>query len=436
MKWRVDKYMIGKWNRRLASLAFMFVLILALVVPNASANAGTINYLALGDSLAAGMTPTKGIDSGYSDFAAAFLNEKKLLGNYSNDFAIPGDKTDDVLGDLTTNLQLREAVKSFNTITISAGANDLLKESKLDPETKTLSIDETKVPGTLQKIAVNYTLILKEIKELNPNAKVFVMGYYFPFPYIADLQKAKLIELTKTLNKTIELSSSSQGATFVSVYEKFGDDTKKYLPNPLDIHPNADGYKLMSAAFIESLTNSNPKPVAKDIPKGFWAEKELNLLLANGLYKLDEKGYINPGNAITRAEVADIIHFIIPTTKSIPANPGFIDVPETHPSYMAIAKLTEVGIFADNEKFNPDSPMTRVQLAKVIAKAFDLKGLGPVPKYKDINTTYWGTPNIHAVSSYKIMNGYSNGYFGINDKTTRAQFAVTLFRVQALSAIK
>jgi lysophospholipase L1-like esterase len=391
--------MMGKWKRRITSLAFMFVLVLSLVVPNASANAGTVNYLALGDSLAAGQTPNKTIDNGYSDFAAAFLKEKNLLGNYSKAFAVPGDKTDDVLEDLTLNAQLRDAVKNSNTITISAGANDLLKESKLNLETKTLIIDETKVPGTLQKIAVNYTLILKTIKELNPNAKVFVMGYYFPFPYIADLQKPKLIELTHTLNKTIELSSASQGATFVPVYEKFGEDTKKYLPNPLDIHPNSDGYKLMSKALVASMFK--PSSV---------------------------------GKAITRAEVASIIYLNIPTTNTIPANPGFKDVPETHPSYMAIAKLTEVEVFAKNEKFNPDAPITRVQLAKVIATAFDLKGLGPVPKYKDINATYWATPNIHAVSSYKIMMGYSNGSFGVNDNTSRAQIAAILLRVQALLA--
>jgi lysophospholipase L1-like esterase len=425
---------MGKWNKKLTSLAFMFVLLLSLVVPNASANVDKLNYLSLGDSLAAGWSPSKTIENGYSDFAAAYLKEKNLLGSYSKAFAVPGDKTDDVLEDLKKNEQLRAAVKNANTITISAGANDLLKDAKLDPVSKVLILDETTVPGTLQKIAANYSVILQTIKELNPNAKVYVMGYYFAFPYVSDVQKPKLIELTKTLNTIIKAAAAAQGATFVEVYDKFGDDPKKYLPNPVDIHPNMEGYKLMSEAFLASL--ATPQVAAKDIPANHWAAKELNLVLASNLYKLDEKGNVYPEKSITRAEVANIVYGLIPLTKNTPVNPGYKDVPETHPSYMAIAKLTEAGIFSDeNVKFNPDAPLTRVQLAKVAALAFHLKGDGKVPAFKDINKDYWATPFISALTSNKIMNGYSNVTFGLHDETTRAQFAVILVRVQAQTQV-
>lgn len=69
-------------------------------------------------------------------------------------------------------------------------------------------------------------------------------------------------------------------------------------------------------------------------------------------------------------------------------------------------------------------------MAKVISIAFQLKSDGSVARYKDINAKYWGTPFISAISSNKIMMGYANGAFGIDDKTTCAQFAVILLRVQ------
>jgi len=419
------------WQRKWSSLAFMFVLLVAFLVPTASANSEAVRYLALGDSLAAGMTPTKQIDKGYADYAADYLLGKNMLDSFSKNYSYPGDTTDDLLSKLTTNVQLQEAVKKSNTITISAGANDLLKDAKFDSEKQMLIIDETKVPATLQKIALNYTMILKTIKDLNPNAKVFVMGYYFPYPYVADVQKPKLIELTHTLNKTIQLASVSQGATFVSIYEKFGDDPKVYLPNPINIHPNAEGYMLMSEAFIASL--ANPTVVANDIPSGHWAEKELNLLLNSKIYNLDDKGNVYPEKPISRAEVANILFGLIPLTKSIPANPGYDDVPETHPSYIAIAKLTEVGVFSKAKQFNPDSPLTRVQLAKVASIAFQLKGDGSVPAFKDITKSYWATPYINAVTTNKIMVGYKNSKFGLHEPTTKAQFAVILVRIQAHS---
>lgn len=418
-------------KRNMTSLALIFILFVAFIVPNATASSITLNYLALGDSLAAGVTPQKTIDKGYADLAAMTLRERNALGTFSKDFAVPGDKTSDVLEDITENAQLREAIKNSNTISISAGANDLL--TQVDFTKNPIVIDLNFVKTTLQTIGNNYKEILQAIQKLNPNAKVYVMGYYYAFPYVSDDQKPQLIQLTHALNNTIQVTAKSLGAHFVPVYEKFGDESKQYLPNPSDIHPNLDGYKIMSAALVESISNSHSEkeaPIAKDIPKGFWAEKELNLLLGNGLYQLDEKGNVNPGVAITRAEVADILYMSRPTMKSIPPNPGFEDVPESHPSYEAIAKLTEVGIFSKNDKFNPDAPITRVQMAKVMSLSFQLKGNGELPNFKDINAKYWGTPYISAMSTNKIMIGYSNGAFGINDKTNRAQFAVILVRIQ------
>lgn len=423
------------WKRKFSNIACMLVLFISFVIPTASANTEAIHYLALGDSLAAGMTPTKEIDKGYADYAASYLQEQNLLASFSKNFAWPGDKTDDLLVKLTSDVQLQEAVKQSNTITISAGANDLLKESKLDPDSKLLIIDETKVPGTLGQIAKNYSLILKAIKDLNPKAKVFVMGYYFSFPYVEDVQKPKLIALTHKLNDVIKLSAASQEATFVPVYDKFGDDPKAYLPNPLDIHPNAEGYKVMSEAFLAILANpvipTIPNINAKDIPIGHWAEKDLKLLLANKIYHLDEKGNVYPNKAITRAEVANILFGLVTLTKSIPANPGYLDVPETHPSYMAIAKLTEAGVFNKNKKFNPDTPLTRAQLAKVATIAFQLKGDGTKTIYKDMKEFYWATPYISVMSYHYIMVGYKNGKFGINDATSRAHFAAVLSRIQS-----
>lgn len=89
-----------------------------------------------------------------------------------------------------------------------------------------------------------------------------------------------------------------------------------------------------------------------------------------------------------------------------------------------------------NPLFNPDSPLTRVQLAKVATIAFQLKGDGSVPAYKDINKTYWATPYIGAVTTNKIMVGYRNGTFGLHDPTRKAQFAAILFRIQAQAKVQ
>ncbi|MBW9235063.1 hypothetical protein JQK62_23115, partial [Leptospira santarosai] len=67
-------------------VAVLFVLLLAFLVPNAAANTDLVRYLALGDSLAAGVTPTKGIDKGYADYAAGYLQGEKVVREFYQRF--------------------------------------------------------------------------------------------------------------------------------------------------------------------------------------------------------------------------------------------------------------------------------------------------------------------------------------------------------------
>jgi hypothetical protein len=41
---------------------------------------------------------------------------------------------------------------------------------------------------------------LKTIDQLNPNVKVYVMGYYNPFPYLLNEHQKPLLSLLDTLN--------------------------------------------------------------------------------------------------------------------------------------------------------------------------------------------------------------------------------------------
>ena len=197
------------WKKGLGSLGLIAVLLLSLLTPVSAAVDVPVQYLALGDSLAAGVTYDKKIADGYADLTAEYLEEQNALGTYSKAFAIPGYKTYNVLADLNTKPNLQEAIKNSNFITISAGANDLLSEAEIDREKGTILLDPSKIPGSLKSISENYNLILQKIKQLNPDASVYVMGYYFPFPFISEEQKPELIQLTHTLNKTIEAAALS-----------------------------------------------------------------------------------------------------------------------------------------------------------------------------------------------------------------------------------
>ncbi|WP_050615874.1 GDSL-type esterase/lipase family protein [Bacillus testis] len=430
-------------SRKVARFALLFTLLIGLITAPVSAAEQTEanNYLSLGDSLAAGMNSDNKVDSnGFSDVAAKYLSDNKMIGSYSKEFAVPGYTTSQVLKDLNEKAALQDTVKKSKLISISVSANDLLSIGKMNEATGMMEIDRTKLVPTLGTISANYSAIMKKIKELNPNADVYVMGYYFPYPYMNDQQKPELIQMEKGLNELLRGIAVTNNATFVDVYSKFGDDTKPYLPNPKSIHPNAAGYKLMADALIEAIAVKHaptpiPTPMPQPIPTpkmpvdldGHWAVKQMLYMVEHDWLAADANGKVYPDHPITRAEAAKILVDTIITTQVMPKDPGFTDVPNNHPAYHAIAVLTEKGVFAKAKTFKPNDPLQRVQLAKVIASTYQLKATGKAVAFKDVTKAYWAYNEIQAVATNKLMIG-SNNRFDLYSKTTRAQFASVIYR--------
>src|SRR5437660_2682 len=132
--------------KRLLSLVCITVLSLTLGVSSAFARAE--NYVALGDSLAAGQTPYQEIDAGYSDFIALRLGKMGQLRHYTKELAFPGFTTADVLERVKSEAA-REVLANATLITISAGANDLLRLVQVNPTAGTLAFSQLQVDYAL-----------------------------------------------------------------------------------------------------------------------------------------------------------------------------------------------------------------------------------------------------------------------------------------------
>lgn len=433
-------------KRKLCSLAILFSLIVSLVsVPAAANDKMTIDYVSLGDSLAAGVLSDKTLGDSFSDYTATYFGEMNILDSYTKAFAKARYTTNDILADLTTKVEVQEAIKKANVISISAGANDILKLANIDLASGMITLNPTLVPDVLKSISENYAKIISTIRTLNPDAHIFVTGYYFAFPSAPEGEmKKQLLALTQQLNTVVEQTVGTTDAIFVPIFDAFGgtntETVKTFVPNPLDIHPNAAGYKEMSTALLEAISKQvafeqSPEPELPtpiDVPEDLvnhWAKEEMLLLLQSNFLKVDQEGKIYPNKEITRAEVATILYQAFPRTTVVPENPNFKDVPESHPAYMAIAVLTEAGIFAKGDQFNPDHPITRVQLAKVTALSFGLQQVGNPVVFKDVSTKYWAYDYIQALATNKIMIGTKAGAFNLHSNMKRAEFAVVVTRL-------
>lgn len=232
----------------LVLLAFLFILSHSTIagatvkVPAA--------YVALGDSLAAGQTPRSQIDTGYADLIAQEISRHQPLALFTKDFAYPGFGTSEVL-DRINEKQTQEVLASANIITLSAGANDLLRVVQSNSREGSIQFQQPQVDFALNKARENLQEILKALREISPNADVYVMGYYFAYPHARASQKHGIAEQLDMLNKILEQEAKQADAIFVPVDQAFGENAVDKLPNPEDIHPNIKGYQAMANAFME-----------------------------------------------------------------------------------------------------------------------------------------------------------------------------------------
>lgn len=112
-------------------------------------------------------------------------------------------------------------------------------------------------------------------------------------------------------------------------------------------------------------------------------------------------------------------------------NSSFPDVKSSSKYAGAVVALNKLGVFNGdtNGKFNPGSPITRAQLAKVLVEAFDLSLQGNAAKFTDVSSSHWASNYVAILSSNKITTGKTDGTFGINDKVTLKHLNVFLDRL-------
>ncbi|MGM0754190.1 MAG: cell wall-binding repeat-containing protein [Bacillota bacterium] len=224
-----------------------------------------VDYLALGDSLAAGVLYDNSLGKGYPDFLADEFKEDGFHVDFNKSFAVPGYTSKQVLADIQDPAKgLQKEIMEADTITMDAGANDLLQ--LIEQKDGRISIDPVKVQAALQEVGVNIGASLGIIRQLNPDVPVYVMGYYNAFPYLPQETQAQLKPALDGLNQAIQAASVQGGGVFVPVEEAMAENFQVKLPNPQNVHPSEAGYEAMADEFwkvMEPVTDTVGKSTAR-----------------------------------------------------------------------------------------------------------------------------------------------------------------------------
>ncbi|MBW4691517.1 MAG: DUF1565 domain-containing protein [Lyngbya sp. HA4199-MV5] len=132
------------------------------------------------------------------------------------------------------------------------------------------------------------------------------------------------------------------------------------------------------------------------------------------------------GNAIDPRKVSGRVAFVAPAIASGDSG-QFTDV-QGHWAQAYIVALAQRKIISGfpGGTFNPDAPVTRVQFAAIIDKAFAPSAKQQATRFKDINSSFWGYSAIQSAARGQFMRGYPNGDFRPNQAIPRVEVLVAL----------
>lgn len=446
------------------SILVALILVLQLVLPvsltaSAEDSSEVLNYLALGDSLAAGMNEKGEIGLGYADFIAQFYSSEDEPINYNKGFSYPGYTTGNVLNDIVNNVKkpihnldgrssqtttIQQAIQEADFITLSVGANDILK-NVTRTEAGDFSYDAVGVLQTFQQVSTNYKKIFDSIYALNPEVDIIVMGLYNPFPYLQDSAvQGQLNTLVKTINNSIKKVVEEKEGIFSDVSVLIAENVLAFLPNPNNIHLNEAGYNAVAtlmledyfAAVLPDLEDGVTDIVIEEAPftdiKNHWGKDYIDVAYSYGIMKGNEDSTFKPNVNVTRAQAVSAIvrAFELEATNATP----FKDISQySQDTQNEIAAAYEAGLILENGGyFNPNGQITRVQLALILMRLSNsLVGEEYIPEtiapFKDIvNFDRETQVAITFLYDIGVVDGTSATTFSPKDNLTRAQLAKIL----------
>ncbi|PID23223.1 hypothetical protein CSV61_01885 [Sporosarcina sp. P3] len=166
----------------------------------------------------------------------------------------------------------------------------------------------------------------------------------------------------------------------------------------------------------------------KDVPKKHPNYAAIQEMEKKGLISGYPDGTFRPNDPISRKHVATLLDQALKLPK---AGKKLIykDVPLSHPYYQPIMNLTQAGIVSGgaNQKFNPDAPITRIQMAKILDLAFGFRLTDRPGGFHDLYLDHWGFVHAHVLLENGIAKG-DDGIFMPNKRVTRAHYAEFLSR--------
>jgi hypothetical protein len=159
-------------------------------------------------------------------------------------------------------------------------------------------------------------------------------------------------------------------------------------------------------------------------------KEEIGYLTDQNIIKGYPDGAFKPEQPIKRLQAVQMILREMGLGDTNAPNPNFKDVKPGDYGYGDIAAAVDLGIISGKPDgtFDPWGTLTRAQMAKILANAYQLNGIYPYG-FKDVAMNSWAFEFISPLAANNITTGYGDGTFKPNLPLSRAHFSVFMARL-------
>ena len=216
-------------------------------------------------------------------------------------------------------------------------------------------------------------------------------------------------------NLKVTVTRLSDGKTWVM--DKSTGGSERGI-DKMFLHMNTGGYGVNNCIVFNLGLESN-----SDRRQGF-----------NGIFTVQVDGLKTLGNE--DASIKYAVNFFklgaVATDEVYENDSPFSDIltDEDNWKYQSVKYVYENGIMGGvggSDQFQPDNPLTRAMFATVLYRMAGSPDVTFVNKFSDVSEGKWYSDAIIWANQNGIVDGYTNGNYGIDDNITREQIAKMLY---------
>lgn len=204
-----------------------------------------IRIVSIGDSLTQGVGDETE-SGGYVGILDHTFEDQNLNITIEN-FGKKGNRSDQLLKRLETK-EIKSSIKDANIVLITIGANDIMNVVKNNWTNLNMEpFQEERV-----KYVKRLTTIFTKINEINPEAEIYLIGFYNPFErYFGDIEQLGMI-MDNWNEAGMSVTDEFENVNYIPIYDLFSSPNEDLLADD-HFHPNTKGYKLIAKRVLDYL---------------------------------------------------------------------------------------------------------------------------------------------------------------------------------------